>query len=232
VSLDFLTPTPSAKLPARGPLLDAFATAGAVCEVRGGWELAVSFGSPEAEAAACAEAVGFAELPHLSKLELQSSGPPTLAAALGGEVGEPARRVGDGWLCLEAPSLALAIGVETGSLAELELPCRVTDLTAALGAVVIAGPLARDLLARFSAIDAREASLPVAGFRPISVARTPGFVLREADDRFLVLFGAALGEYVWEVLDDAARRLGGRAVGLDALPAIAAPAHEEVASDA
>lgn len=232
MSLDFLTPTPSAKLPARGPLLDAFATAGAVCEVRGGWELAVSFGSAEAEASACTETVGFADLSHLPKLELQSSGRPTIAAALGAEVGEPARRLGDGWICLEAPSLALAIGVEPASLAEFELPCRVTDLTGALGAVAIAGPLARDLLARFSAIDAREGSLPVGGFRPISVARTPGFVLRRSADCFLILFGAALGEYIWEVVDDAARRFGGRPIGLDALPAAVLAPQEEMASDA
>ena len=32
-----------------------------------------------------------------------------------------------------------------------------------------------------------------------------------------MLFGAALGQYVWTVVDDAARRLGGGPVGYDAL---------------
>ena len=44
---------------------------------------------------------------------------------------------------------------------------------------------------------------------PGSVARTPGYLLREAEDRLLVLFGWALGEYLWEVVADAAEHLGG-----------------------
>ena len=57
----------------------------------------------------------------------------------------------------------------------------------------------------------------VAGFRPASVARTPGYVLREDADRFLMLFGWALGEYMWTVVADAAEALGGGPVGVDAL---------------
>ena len=51
------------------------------------------------------------------------------------------------------------------------------------------------------------------GFRPGSVARTRGAILREAEDRWLMLFGAALGSYVWTVVADAAaqpRRRPGR----------------------
>ena len=59
--------------------------------------------------------------------------------------------------------------------------------------------------------------MPVGAFRPGSVARTPGYVLREDDDRFLMLFGWALGEYVWTVVADAAGDLGGAPVGVDAL---------------
>ena len=36
------------------------------------------------------------------------------------------------------------------------------------------------------------------------MARTPGYVLREDADRFLMLFGWALGEYMWTVVADAA----------------------------
>jgi len=57
---------------------------------------------------------------------------------------------------------------------------------------------------------------PVGGFRPGSVARTPGYVLREAEDRLLVMVGWALGEYLWQVVADAARHLGGGPVGADA----------------
>ncbi len=49
------------------------------------------------------------------------------------------------------------------------------------------------------------------------MARTPGAVLREAEDRWLMLFGAAVGCYVWTVVADAAESLGGGPVGLEAL---------------
>ena len=41
-----------------------------------------------------------------------------------------------------------------------------------------------------------------------------------------MLFGAALGQYMWTVVDDAARHLGGGPVGVDAL------AREEAAAGA
>jgi hypothetical protein len=60
----------------------------------------------------------------------------------------------------------------------------------------------------------------VNGFRPGSVARTPGAILREDEDRFLMLFGSALGQYVWTVVADAAELLGGGPIGADVLEAV------------
>ena len=71
----------------------------------------------------------------------------------------------------------------------------------------------------------RPQAAPPRAFRPASVARTPGFVLRENGDRFLMLFGWALGQYMWETVADAAWRLGGGPVGADAL----VPIEEELA---
>ena len=65
----------------------------------------------------------------------------------------------------------------------------------------------------------RDARFPERAFAPVSVARTPGLVLREAGDRFLHLFGAGYAQYNWTVSVDAAQSLGGRAVGLAALGA-------------
>jgi hypothetical protein len=42
-------------------------------------------------------------------------------------------------------------------------------------------------------------------------------VLRQADERWLMLFGAALGQYMWTVVADAAKSLGGGPIGVDVL---------------
>ena len=90
--------------------------------------------------------------------------------------------------------------------------------------MTILGPLAREVFARFTAIDLRPQVTPVHAWRPGSVARTGGAILCEAPDRYLMLFGAALGQYVWTLVADAAEHLGGGPVGVDALPPLAPPA--------
>ena len=54
-------------------------------------------------------------------------------------------------------------------------------------------------------------------------------ILRESEDRWLMLFGAALGQYVWTVVADAAEHLGGGPVGVDALDSAVAVAQSEEA---
>ena len=93
------------------------------------------------------------------------------------------------------------------------------DITSAQGAMTILGPQAREVFARFTAIDLRPQVTPAHAFRPGSVARTGGAILCEAPDRYLMLFGAALGQYVWTLVDDAARHLGGGPIGAGALRA-------------
>lgn len=216
MSTSFLSPRPSAAVPARSPMLDGALAAGATCEIRDGWEIPVSFGDPAAEAEACRTAVGFADRSALAKFELQGDLPAF----------DPGRatRLADAWRCPARPDreLVLCEPARASELrAELEAgPARVCDLTASLAALSIAGPLARETFARFCALDLRPASLPVGGFLPGSVARTPAFVLREASERFLLLCGAAYSEYLWETVAHAARGLGGRPVGADSLPPI------------
>jgi glycine cleavage system aminomethyltransferase T len=93
------------------------------------------------------------------------------------------------------------------------------DMTCAYGALLIAGPLARELIARFSAVDLRPAVCSPGDYKPVSIARTPGAVLVEDGDRYLLQIGAALGEYMWDVVADAGGRLGAVPVGVDSLDA-------------
>jgi sarcosine oxidase subunit gamma len=235
-ALDFLTPEASTDAVAARTSMEALARAdGARFEVRDGWNLAVAFGDAELERRRMEESVAFADRSQLTKLELQA-GPRALAAivaaASGGVELEPglAVRAGETWWCPVTPSRVLVLGessagrelraaVDAAVRTEASNGTTVTavDLTSGLAAMALIGPGSRELLARFCAIDVRPAVTPVGGFRPGSVARTPGYLLLEAEQRLLVLVGWALGEYLYEVVSDAAAHLGGGPVGADAL---------------
>jgi heterotetrameric sarcosine oxidase gamma subunit len=163
----------------------------------------------------------------MGKFELQAADLGALAAATGSEALELGRasRAGDAWICpvTRERALVLCEPDQTAGLRE-RLGSDAVDLTSAMAAIAIAGPLARELFARFTAIDLRDQVTPVHGWRPGSVARTPGAILREDEDRWLMLFGAALGSYVWTVVADAAASLGGGPVGVDALAGVLAGA--------
>ena len=90
-------------------------------------------------------------------------------------------------------------------------------MTCNYAALTIVGPNARETIARFCALDLRPHVAPPHSFRPGSIARQPGMILVEATDRFLLLFGWAVAEYMWTVVADAARPLGGTPIELDAL---------------
>jgi glycine cleavage system aminomethyltransferase T len=145
-------------------------------------------------------AVGWADVSHLRKWEVPG---------VAGEFGV-ARREGDAWVCPLTPTRALVLG---GS----EPPDGALDVTCNYAALTILGPQARETIARFCALDLRPDKAPPHSFRPGSIARQPGMVVVQAPHRFLLLFGWAVAEYVWTVVEDAARSLGGAPVGAEAL---------------
>jgi glycine cleavage system aminomethyltransferase T len=182
-SFAFLQPTAGPGVLARSPMERQAQAAGARFEERDGWNVAVSYpasGSPT-----------WTDMSHLRKREVH--GPHQLAAGT-------ATRVDGAWWCPVTRDRALVIG---------DADADGLDITTSLAALAIAGPRAREVFARFCALDLRDKRMPVGAFRPGSVARTPGYVLREDDERFLMLFGWALGEYMWTVVADAAGSLGG-----------------------
>jgi heterotetrameric sarcosine oxidase gamma subunit len=226
VSLAFISPAGGPV--ARSPLEREARAAGARFEERDGWNVAVDYGAPEAERDALGHAVGWADCSHLTKLQVQGRDLARIVAAAG-EGAElrlgVATRAAGAWWCPVTPDRALVVcdpAVGPGLHAALDEAAAggsatVIDLTSTWAALAVGGPQARETFARFCALDLRPASMPVTGFRPGSVARTPGFVLREDDDRFLMLVGWAVAAYVWTVVADAARALGGAPVGAAAL---------------
>ena len=180
-SFEFLEPSGAAV--ARSPMEGQALAAGARMEVRDGWNVAVS--SPTNGS------VSWTDMSHVRKVEVTGAHDLTFGTAT--------RRDG-AWWCPVTRDRALVLG---------DSDADGLDVTCSLAALAISGPRARELFARFCALDLREREMPVGAFRPGSVARTPGYVLREDGERFLMLFGWALGEYMWTVVADAAESLGG-----------------------
>lgn len=213
-ALAFLTPASDTAL-ARTPMERLALAAGGRFEQRDGWNVAVSFGETGFGN------VGFADRSQMVKLELHGERE-ALARVVGGELEMGvATRSNDAWWCPVTPSRVLVLG-EPAASGDLRTAVdgsgvTVVDVTCGLAAMSLIGPGARELLARFCAIDVRPGVTPVGGFRPGSVARTPGYLLVEDEQRLLVLVGWALGEYLYEVVSDAAGTLGGGPVGADTL---------------
>jgi heterotetrameric sarcosine oxidase gamma subunit len=227
----FLTTSagPAAPL-ARSPMEHAAAAAGARFAARDGWNVAVGYGDAGDGAR---RPVLWADASHIGKLELAAplGGAEAIARAVaaltgGGEVrpGGAALRAAGAWWCPVTPERVLVLA-DPGGLGALLAAAReqatgaarLTDVTTTFAALAVSGPQARETIARFCALDLRPHVTPVAAFRPGSVARTPGFVLREAGDRYLLIVGAAVAHYVWTVVADAATHLGGAPAPLDAL---------------
>jgi heterotetrameric sarcosine oxidase gamma subunit len=230
VSLAFLSPSTEAL--SRSPMERQAAAAGASFEERDGWNVAVRFDGRDAERERTRSKVGFADLSHLGKMELQGPQPLQL------ELGTATHENGMWWCPYTADrTLVLCEPADLPTLRERLLEhaagqdglTSVVEVTTAFAAIAIGGPLAREVFARFTAIDLRDQITPVRGFRPGSVGRTPGAILREGDQRWLMLFGAALGQYMWTVVADAAESLGGGPVAADALEPVAFARPEEAA---
>lgn len=210
-ALAFLTPDADAGTAvARSPMERKARAAGATFETREGWSVATAYASPEIERSRLTETVGFADRSSMRKLELHGEA----LASVGLKPGIAEQRDG-AWWCPVTPARVLVLG--GSGTPELPAAVAVVDVTCGLSALTIVGPGHSELLARFCAIDVRPKISPPASFRPGSVARTPGYLLVEAEDRLLVLVGWALGQYLYEVVADAAEHLGGGPVGADAL---------------
>ena len=227
MSLEFLSPGAGAV--ARSPMERQALEAGARLELRDGWQVAASFDGSERERERLAQTVGFADSSQLGKIEIQAA-PGDLAAiaagagAAGLALGRATRSTGAWWCPYARRAIVLCEPEDTAELHQtLDGAARATAGRATVLDVTPSSLRSRSR-ARWRVRRSRASRRSTCARRRCrcaasdgSVARTPGAVLREDEDRFLMLFGAALGQYVWTVVADAAEALGGGPVGVDAL---------------
>jgi len=245
VNLDFLSlPAPGeqpGRAPiARSPMERSAAHEGARFELRDGFNVAVGYGAGlERELEAARDTAAWADCSHLRKLELQAPAPELNAIVTactdgaGLELGT-AIRAGGAWWCPLTRTRALVVG-EPAPLASLRerlltaaasaQRASLVEVTTTFAALTLTGPLAREVLARFSALDLRPRLTPVGALRPGSIARQPAILICESENRYLFMFGWATAEYIWSVVSDAGHHLGARPIGADALASL------EVAGD-
>ena len=218
----------------RSPLNERARQAGARFSIRGGSEVASSYGPVAAEIAACRASAGISDRSYVAKLELRAPAE-ALAAAIdehAGAVPQPGAALHHAgvWWCLPAAGRALVLatraadgpprdGLETTLAAD---GGTVADVTAALAAIELTGPRATELLD--SVADA-PLDLPEGGLAAGSAAGVDVTVLRERPQGLLLLCEAGAAERLWDALSEAGRPLGAAHVGVDALERLeAAPA--------
>jgi heterotetrameric sarcosine oxidase gamma subunit len=124
---------------------------------------------------------------------------------------------------LDAVKRALVQGTaEPGKAADAaaQPPCvHVTDVTSAYSALLLAGPASRDVLAKLTALDVSERSLPPASCAQTGLAHVHAVVQREdlGDvPAYRLLVDRAYGEYVWDAVLHAGHESGIAPFGLRA----------------
>lgn len=95
----------------------------------------------------------------------------------------------------------------------------------ALASFLVGGARAAELFARLCAVDLRPTRFAVDAVAQTQVALTTALVLRDADvvPRYRLYVDTSLALYLWDRLHEVALALGGGALGLDQVPARAAP---------
>ena len=202
------------RAPLRSPLAATHARRGAEIAVEGGAEFVRSYGDPEQELAMVRETVGLADVTVRAKIDVRGDVQRTIALFPADVIA----RIADDWAVLFSPpgpvddrvdSMQTAAGAST----------MVTDVTHLFAGFALAGPAVDEAVARLTGWDpatlapGQATGAPFADVRAIAVRR------QGALDVLEIYPAMELARYVWDELVAVAERLGGAAVGWDALHA-------------
>jgi sarcosine oxidase subunit alpha len=228
----------------RTPLHHQHAGAGATWTDMGAWKRPLLYSSIEAECRAVHERVGIIDVSTLGKLDVKGADAaaflewihPNRVANL-----KPGRiryrlMLDDAGIILDDGTIArmddhhFFVTTGTGVLEMVEQwlewwlatggRCvHVTNVTAALGAINVAGPSSRELLTRLTDADVSSQAVPYLATAHAKVAGVPALILRigfVGELGYELHFPAEYGDYLWSTLLDAGKDLGIAPFGVEA----------------
>jgi sarcosine oxidase, subunit alpha len=209
----------------------------------GDWRRAYDYGNPRAEALAVHEAAGLIDVSTLGKLIV--SGPdagdfldrlyPNRFSNLkpgriryGVMASDAGRIMDDGTVCRLDDDSFYVTTTSSGAgavydwfswwLADWRLDVHLTDVTQGLGAVNLAGPRAREIMARVTELDCSSEAFTYLDGKRAEVAGVPCLILRigfVGEVGYEIHFPAAQGEHLWDALFEAGREYGLSPFGLE-----------------
>ena len=209
----------------------------------GDWRRAYDYGDPRGEAVAVHEAAGLIDVSTLGKLIV--SGPdagelldrlyPNRFANLkpgriryGVMASDSGRIMDDGTVCRLDDDSFYVTTTSSGAgavyewfswwLADWGLDVHLTDVTQGLGAVNLAGPRAREIMAKLTDLDCSAEAFTYLDGKRADVAGVPSLILRigfVGEVGYEIHFPAAQGEHLWDALLEAGKEHGIRPFGLE-----------------
>ena len=222
----------------RGAMYHAQAAMGATMDDADGWQLPAHFGDPSQEAVWLKGTVGVSDVSSMGKVKVAGADSPQAMSMLvptatdqaTGSVIEgdsPLERGGkllsvrlasDEYLLLTPP------GVATSAVAALQAgdhECsHAVDITSGLCGLAIVGPAVQGLMSRITEVDTSPRAFPDLTCVQSRFADVQALLLRRdvnGKAMYQMYASREFGEYFWEVIIDAAKELGGGAVGTEAL---------------
>ena len=211
---------------------------GAVMADADGWQLPRHYGDTLQEARWLRETVGVSDVSPIGKVRIVGTyGGQKVAALVPGateqsagsvlETDSPLERDGkllsvrlasDEYLLLTPPGVA---SNAVAAIQSSDVTCaHAIDVTSGLCGVAIVGPETQGLLSRITEVDASPRSLPDLACVQSRFADVQGLLLRRdvnGIEMYQFYAGREFGEYLWEVLVETAREVGGGPVGTEAL---------------
>jgi sarcosine oxidase, subunit alpha len=230
----------------RTGLHDAHVAAGAALGWSSGWKRPISYADAADEYRAVRERVGLMDVGTLGRFLIAGRDARALAGAVvAGRVEDlaPGRSryvlaldeggyvVDDGLLCALEDGFSYLLTSTSGGAERMDARLRewaerlglhvhVLDRTSELGAILVAGPRARDLVGGLTDVPIDAASLPYPGHRELTVAGVPCRAIRSGfvgELAFELHHPRSSGPKLWTSLQRAGRGMGVSPFGLEAL---------------